>query len=203
VPSILITAFEPYDRWTENASWLALVELTRDLPAGPKIITRRYPVDFDAAAGRLREDLAANYDFALHVGQAPGLGRIHLEAIGVNVRGEPSQTPDQYQPLVAGGPTAYASAMPLADWAAKIRQLGIPCQVSFHAGTYLCNALLYLTHHIARHERLKTRAAFVHVPLAPVQILDQRQDTASLPSSSCAQALRLICDELSSRPPAL
>ncbi len=193
---ILITAFEPYGDWTENASWLALVQLTRDLPPGPKIVTRRYPVDFDAAASRLREDLAADYDFALHLGQAPGLGRIHLEAIGINVRGEPSQTPDQYQPLLAGGPAAYASALPLADWAAKIRQLGIPCQVSYHAGTYLCNAVLYLTHYVAQQHGLKTRAAFVHLPLAPEQVLDQRQDTPSLPSSRGAEALRLICHEL-------
>ena len=104
MPSVLLTAFEPYDRWPENASWLALVELTRELPTGPKVVTRRYPVDFEAARARLEDDLAANYDFALHLGQAPGISRIHLEAIGVNIGGHSSQTPDQYQPLVAGRP---------------------------------------------------------------------------------------------------
>ena len=83
--TVLLTAFEPYDRWPENASWLALVELTRDLPAEPHVVTRRYPVDFDAARARLFDDLAANYDFALHLGQSPGSSRVHLEAIGVNV----------------------------------------------------------------------------------------------------------------------
>ena len=29
---VLVTAFEPYDRWKTNASWLALVHLTQDLP---------------------------------------------------------------------------------------------------------------------------------------------------------------------------
>ena len=71
--SVLITAFEPYDRWPENSSWLALVELTRDLPTNLKVVTRRYPVDFEAARSRLLDDLAANYDFALHLGQAPGI----------------------------------------------------------------------------------------------------------------------------------
>jgi len=33
---VLITAFEPFDRWSENSSWLALVELTRSLPESPK-----------------------------------------------------------------------------------------------------------------------------------------------------------------------
>ena len=190
MPSVLITAFEPYDRWPENSSWLALVELTRELPAGHKIVTRRYPVDFEQARSRLFDDLAADYDFALHLGQAPGIGRIHLEAIGVNVGGHSSLPADQ--PLVPEGPAAYHSTLPLADWAGQIRQLGIPCQVSYHAGTYLCNALLYLTHHIAREQRLKTRAAFIHLPLTPQQVLCDRLDLPSLPSSQCAEAVRLI-----------
>jgi pyroglutamyl-peptidase len=196
MPSILITAFEPYDRWPENSSWLALVELTRELPPGLKVVTRRYPVDFELARSRLFDDLAADYDFALHLGQAPGIGRIHLEMIGVNVGGHSSLLADQFQPLVPEGPAAYHSTLPLADWAGQIRQLGIPCQVSYHAGTYLCNALLYLTHHIAREQRLKTRAAFIHLPLAPQQVLGDRLDLPSLPSSQCAEAVRLILRSL-------
>jgi pyroglutamyl-peptidase len=196
MPRILLTAFEPYDRWPENASWLALVELTREFPEGPKIVTRRYPVDFELARTRLMEDLAAEYDFALHLGQAPGISRIHLEAIGINVGGHSSQTPDEYRPLVAGGPEAYRSALPLADWSSKIEAAGIPCQVSYHAGTYLCNALLYLTHYIAQQQRLRTRAAFVHLPLAPQQVLADRQDWPSMPSNHCAAAIRLILNEM-------
>ena len=97
---------------------------------------------------------------------------------------------------VPGGPPAYQSELPLAEWAAKIRELGVPCQVSYHAGTYLCNALLYLTHHSAREQRLKTKAAFIHLPLAATQVLGERQDWSSLPSSQCAQAIRLILGEL-------
>jgi len=196
VSTVLITAFEPYDRWQENASWLALVELTKELPAGPNVVTRRYPVDFEAARARLFEDLTANHDFALHLGQAPGISRIHLEAIGVNVGGHSSQLPDEFQPLVADGPAAYRSGLPLAEWAAKIRGLGIPCQVSYHAGTFLCNAVHYLAHHIIQEQRLKTRATFVHMPLAPEQVLGERRDEPSLPSSQCAAALQCILREL-------
>jgi pyroglutamyl-peptidase len=197
MPTVLLTAFEPYDQWTENASWLALVELTRQLPPGPKVVTRRYPVDFEVARTRLRDDLAADYDYALHLGQAPGISRIHLEAVGINVGGHSSQTPDQFQPLVPGGPAAYQSSLPLAEWAAKIRELGVPCQVSYHAGTYLCNALLYLTHHIIQEQRLKTRATFIHLPLAPQQVLSERQDWPTLPSGQCAEAIQCVLGELS------
>src|SRR4051794_17606849 len=113
MPTILLTAFEPYDRWPENASWLALVELTRELPVDVKVVTRRYPVDFSAARQRLSDDLSSNFDFALHLGQAPGIARVHLEAVGINVGGHSSQTPDAFQPLVANGPVAYQSQLPL------------------------------------------------------------------------------------------
>src|SRR5687768_14011710 len=96
---VLITAFEPFDRWSENSSWLALLELTRSLPESPKVVTRRYPVDFSQAKVRLQEDLAADYDFALHMGQSSRIGRIELEAIALNVGGEPSQSPDAFKPL--------------------------------------------------------------------------------------------------------
>jgi pyroglutamyl-peptidase len=162
------------------------------------VVTRRYAVDFSLVRSRLAEDLAADYDFALHLGQAPGLARIHLEAIGLNVAGHSSQLPDQFPPLVPDGPVAYRSTLPLAQWAAEIRQLEIPCQVSYHAGTYLCNAVLYLTHHIANEQRLKTRAAFIHLPLAPSQVLADRQDLPTIPSDLCAEAVRHIVRHLGS-----
>jgi pyroglutamyl-peptidase len=198
LPSILITAFEPYDRWQENASWLALVELTRDLPVGPKVVTRRYPVNFNEVRSRLADDLAADYDLVLLLGQAPGIGRIHLEAFALNVGGHSSQSPDEFQPLVPEGPPAYRSSLPLAGWAAQIRELGIPCQVSHHAGTFLCNAALYLTLHIVAQQRLKTQAAFIHLPLAPQQVLTERQDWPSLPSAQCAAAIQTMLGNLSS-----
>lgn len=199
MPSILLTAFEPYDRWQENASWLALVELTKDLPPGPKVVTRRYPVDFEQVRLRLAEDLAADYDLALHLGQAPGIGRVHLEAIGLNVGGHSSQTPDQFQQLVPDGPAAYRSSLPLAEWAGMIRGAGIPCQVSYNAGTYLCNAALYLSQHLASQERLKTKSTFIHLPLAPSQVVNERQDWPNLPSNVCAEAIRLIVQEIGAR----
>lgn len=194
--SVLITAFEPYDRWDDNSSWLALVELTKDLPAGPRVTTRRYPVDFSLVRERLADDLAAGYDYALHLGQSPGLGRIHLEAIGLNIGGTSQQLSEQFQPLVPDGPVAYRSDLPLANWAAKLRAANIPAQVSYHAGTYLCNATLYLTHHLCRERGWKTKATFVHLPLAAEQAVRERQDIASLPAAVAAQALRLILAEL-------
>ena len=197
MPSVLLTAFEPYDRWATNSSWLALVQLTHDLPTQPAITTRLYPVDFNRVKARLSEDLKANYDFAIHLGQAPGSGRIQLESIGVNVGGSSTQLPEDFMPLTEDGPVAYRSELPLAVWAQKLRQAGIPAQVSYHAGTFLCNATLYLSHYLAEQQGMRTRSAFVHLPLDTSQILGERQDAPSLPAAMTASALRLILNELS------
>jgi pyroglutamyl-peptidase len=195
--TVLITAFEPYDRWKTNSSWLSLVQLTQELPQQPAITTRLYPVDFAEAKRRLAEDLKSNYDFALHLGQAPGSGRIQLEAIGLNVGGSSSQSPDQYRPLIDDGPVAYQSSLPMGDWAVLLRRNGIPAQVSYHAGTYLCNAMAYLSGHFIEQMSLGTQSGFIHLPLDCSQTAGLREDMASLPAAISAAALRIILQDLS------
>jgi pyroglutamyl-peptidase len=196
MPRVLLTAFEPYDRWKANASWLALVHLTQQLPEEPQITTRLYPVDFSEMKERLAADLSGKFDYALHLGQAPGSSRIQLEAIGLNIGGSSSQSPDQYRSLVDDGPVAYRAELPLADWAVKLRRAGIPAQVSYHAGTYLCNATLYWSQYLAERMALATESAFIHVPLDVSQVVNEPHGAASLPSVISAQAVRLILEEL-------
>jgi pyroglutamyl-peptidase len=193
---VLITAFEPYDQWKTNSSWLSLVRLTHDLPGEPTVTTRLYPVDFAEVKRRLAEDLKANYDCVLHLGQAPGRGRIVLEAVGVNIGGSSSQTGDQYRPLVDDGPVAYQSELPLDHWAIMLRREGIPADVSYHAGTFLCNATLYYSHYVCEALALSTRVAFIHLPLDCSQTVGLKDDIASLPAQLSAHALRVILAEI-------
>lgn len=194
---VLLTAFDPYDRWSANASWLALVELLRNRPADVELTTRRYPVDFLVARQRLEKDLReGEFDYSLHVGQAPGTGWVRLEAIGLNVGGTADQSPDEFQPLIPAGPVAYRSDLPLVDWARQLRSIGIPTTVSYHAGTYLCNAVLYWALHLSNKWQLPTRSTFVHLPLATSQVVPERRDTPSLPSELAAAALREILASL-------
>jgi pyroglutamyl-peptidase len=80
--------------------------------------------------------------------------------------------------------------------AERIRAAGIPAEVSFQAGTYLCNAALYLTHYYIERKKLKTRAAFVHLPLDASQVLDAKQKTPSLPAAQSAAAIRILLETL-------
>ena len=199
---IFITAFEPYDGWEANSSWLALVEFTKQLQPTDQITTRLYPVDFAAVKEKLQVDLAKDYDFALHLGQAPGSSAVRLEAIGLNVGGHSSQRSEEFGLLADDGPVAYRSSLPLAEWSVALRGGGIPANVSYHAGEYLCNATLYLSHYYAQRLRLRTQSAFLHFPLAYEQTVDSRQQMPAMPSEMAAQALRWIVDQLVKPEPA-
>lgn len=168
--SVLLTAFAPYGRYRTNASALCLERLnSEDWPDNVDVMTRIYPVDFAAVRRLLEDDLTAGFDYSLHLGQAPGEAAIQLESIGINVQGPPEISPELYKPLEATGPAAYRCPLPLSDWADRLRAAGIAVAVSFHGGTYLCNAALYWSHFLAERDGLQTQSAFVHLPLEDSQ----------------------------------
>lgn len=182
MPRILLTAFEPYDRWPDNSSWMTLVELTSWLDGPSTVVTRRYPVDLQAASDRLRKDLLDRYDFAIHLGQSPGSPSIKLESTGLNLRTDGAA-------LIDGAPAAYHSPLPLGRLCTVLRQEGIPAEVSHHAGTYLCNAVLYLSQHYAAQLHLNTRAMFIHLPLCPAQVARIGEPLPSCSIKMMAQAV--------------
>jgi pyroglutamyl-peptidase len=192
VPRVLLTAFEPYGSFQANSSWLTLMELTRDIPEIHELTTRLYPVDFAEAAKKLREDVTGNYDLALHLGQSPGSAQVALEAFAINAGNEQGGV---CSPLTPSGPAAFATDLPLEEWAAGIRQAGVPAHVSHHAGTYLCNAVYYWSCFYARQLELPTRSLFVHLPLDTSQVVDSREPVASLAANQGAVALRHILNE--------
>ncbi|MDB5335450.1 MAG: Pyroglutamyl-peptidase [Planctomycetaceae bacterium] len=191
---ILITAFAPFGTWPENASELCLGKLLPLLSTDFEVTTRVYPVEFVAARPLLESDLLQNYDLAIHLGQAQNTARIRLEAVGLNVGSVPGRSESDMFGLVANGPAAYQSALPLTQWADKLRQEGIPAYVSYHAGTYLCNATLYWAHHFLElNPKLTTPVCFIHVPLDISQVVGLPGDYLTLPSQMTANAVaRLI-----------
>lgn len=186
---VLLTAFEPYDRWPDNSSWLALMDLTHWFDGPVEIVTRRYPVDLGKMSEKLRADLQENYDFALHCGQAPGSSRLRLESVGLNLRTDGSE-------ILSGAPAAYRSTMPLPRAVARINQAGIPAAVSHHAGTFLCNAALFLSQHYIASFGMKTRSTFIHMPLAPAQVARDDCDSPSMSTPMVSAAIAMLIQEL-------
>lgn len=188
----LLTAFEPYDRWSENSSWQTLVELTRWYDGPVELVTRRYPVDLTRMSELLRKDLQEDYDLAIHMGQSPGSTLIKLEAVGLNVRTDGT-------PLIADAPEAYRSSLPLAGCVGLLIEAGIPSELSHHAGTYLCNAALFLSQHYSKSFSLQTKSLFVHVPLSPAQAAKDDLRMASMSIQMTSAAVAMILEQVRAR----
>jgi pyroglutamyl-peptidase len=191
---ILVTAFAPFGTWRENGSELCLQQLLPLLRDQYDVTSRVYPVEFHAARPLLESDLLKDFDLAIHLGQAQNTSRIRLEAVGLNVGSVPGRGESEMFGLVANGPAAYQTDLPLAMWAEILRAAGIPAYVSYHAGTYLCNATLYWAHHfLALNRALRTQVCFIHVPLDISQVAGLPADYLTLPASLTASAVaRLV-----------
>ncbi len=120
---------------------------------------------------------------------------MRLEAIGINFGAERDQPA---KPLVVDGPVAYRTHLPLDEWSARLNAAGIPAAVSYHAGTYLCNATLYLSCYLAERMALATQSALIHLPLDVTQTTDQASDYPAIPTALASAGLRLILGELAS-----
>lgn len=188
IPRVLLTAFDVYDQWQENSSWLTLIELTRWFDMGSSLVTRRYPVDFQAVKHRLAIDMQEDFDLIIHLGQAPGSSVMRLEGFGINMGSNNC-------PLIEDGPAAFKTELPLDQWNDKLKERGIPSQVSYHAGTYLCNATLYMSQFYAKRDHLKTDSTFIHLPLAPQQVARREKPMASMSVPLMAAGIAIMLEE--------
>ncbi len=191
VTRVLLTAFEPYDDWQENASWLALVDLTHWYDGPIELVTRRYPVELSEMSNRLRADLQADYDYAIHVGQSPGATVIQLEAVALNLRSDGTT-------IIPDAPEAYRSPLPLDLAARQLNAAGLPTTVSNHAGTYLCNASLFLSQHYSHSFSMQTKSVFVHVPINPAQAAKEGNQLPSMSTPLASASLAMLIASLSS-----
>ncbi|WP_295839700.1 hypothetical protein [uncultured Microbacterium sp.] len=87
--------------------------------------------------------------------------------------------------VVDGGPAAYFATLPVKAIAAVVDDAGIPAAVSYSAGTFVCNHVMYTALDAAGPD---TRAGFVHVPSERENVPD---GAASLPLDDIVRALEL------------
>jgi pyroglutamyl-peptidase len=193
---VLLTAFEPYEQWKENSSWLTLVELLKDRPQELELVTRRYPVDLATMREKLYKDLQLGFDVIIHLGQSPGSPQIKLESIALNVAGRVENSGEELSIIEEHGPAAYRSSLPLGRWAALLREHSIPTVVSYHAGTYLCNATMYSSIHLGQGMPKPPLVGFIHLPLSMQQAASNLQPLASMDVRTMASAIRLLLVDL-------
>ena len=191
---LLITGFEPFGGEKINPSWEA-VKLLPEKIGDFEIIKAEIPVVFEKAAKTVlakAEELKP--DVIICVGQAGGRTGITPEMVAINLRfasipdNEGNQPKDI--PCVENGENAYFSTLPVRKMTAAVSDSCIPCSVSYSAGTYVCNDLIY---HVLHHYKgTDTNACFIHVPFIP----EQTTDKPSMELETIAKALEIAIEAI-------
>ena len=83
-----------------------------------------------------------------------------------------------------GGPNAYFSTLPVRRMTEAIAAAGVPAVLSYSAGAYVCNDLLYTLLH--RFTGTDIRVAFIHVP----------RISEAFPLASLAEALKAAIEAI-------
>ena len=194
LPHILLTGFDPFGGESINPSWEAVRFFDGRRIGGHRIIARQLPTEF---AGSLRALKAAVREITpvmlLGVGQAGGRAQLSIERVAINV--QDARIPDNAgmqpvdEPVIADGPAAYFSTLPVKAMLAALQAKGLPAEISQTAGTYVCNHIAYAMLHLAS-KRRGVRAGFIHIPYLPEQAAHQR-GAASMAKADVVLALEI------------
>lgn len=179
---ILITGFEPFNNETINPSWEAVSRLP-ELIGDYSLSKLCLPVVFSKAAETViaaAEELQP--DVILCIGQAGGRNAVTPELVAINLRNSTIADNSGYmpkdEPIVAGGDCAYFSTLPVRKIAEAVDSSGIRAQVSYSAGAYVCNSLLYSL--LRRYNNTQTRVGFIHIPYCTVQNKEPAMDLETI-----------------------
>jgi pyroglutamyl-peptidase len=195
--TVLLTGFEPFDGAAINPSWEAVRQLDGWSGDGFIVEARELPCVFGDAAEALRGYVdALRPDLVIAVGQAGGRPEISVERIAINV--DDARIPDNAGrqpvdvPVVANGPAAWFTTLPIKAIVAAIRARGIKAGVSQTAGTFVCNHVFYALMHHLRGQAVK--AGFIHVPFLPEQAAAWPEPAPAMTLEEIVTALRVAVE---------
>lgn len=218
---ILVTGFDPFVGETVNPALLAVKQLPPVI-AGAEIITAEVPTVFGEAGARVAAIIAEQQpDAVVCVGQAGGSACLTPERVAINlidavIADNAGQQPVD-EPVVADGLAAYFATLPVKAMVTAANAEGVPASLSYSAGSYVCNYLMYsVLHYLATGEIGGAggadgadggagvadvaggagaaapggfvRAGFVHVPFVPEQV-PADSDKPSLPLPDIVRGL--------------
>ena len=170
--TLLLTYFGPFPGVPVNPT-VALAEgAVRALnTARPdlRVVARELPVSYDGSSAALRAALQdVQPDALISLGVAVGRDVVSLEQVAINLDSAGIEDNDGDrrcdEPIVPDGREAYFSSLPVRASFECLRAAGEPVEISYTAGTYVCNHVFYEGQRITRELGLSIPAGFVHVP---------------------------------------
>lgn len=197
---ILVTGFDPFGDEPVNPAWEA-VRLLPDAIAGADIIKLQVPTVFEACFPAVEKAMERYAPSAvLSIGQAGGRSDVGVERVAINLAD--GRIPDNEGNLVVdatireGGQNAYFATVPVKAMVERIRCGGVPASVSYTAGTYVCNYLMYRVLHSLAERGSGVRAGFIHIPYMPAQAIGKPAGTPSMSVETSAAAIEAAIEAI-------
>ena len=157
---VVVTGFEPFGGRRRNCSW----EAVRHLRPSPLRRTQQLAVDYQRLPDQIAELCQQQPAVILLVGESPSKA-LAVEQVALNLVDTDRPDNSRYKPpsetLLAAAPLALRASWDARSVAARLTAARIPAAASFHAGTYACNAALFLT---LATVAPTTSVGFLHVP---------------------------------------
>jgi len=184
---ILLTGFEPFHNSMLNPSQEIIKRISHRSLVAKEVL----PVTFGEASQKLISLIDQHKPtVVLALGQAEGRKEITPERIAINL--DDARIPDnagkspKERVIVAGGPDAYFTTLPITNLVEKLNENGIPASISLSAGTFVCNHIFYaMQHHCAGKE---IKSGFIHLPL----VNEQASEFPGLPTMQIEEMIRGI-----------
>lgn len=187
----LVTGFEPFGGESVNPAWEAVRRLP-DFIGSTQLAKLQVPTVFGQAGETvLRAAEQIQPDAIICIGQAGGRSKVTPEVLGINRRDaviadNAGQQPWR-QPIVTDGPDAIFSTLPVYAMTEAAQARELPCALSYSAGAFVCNDLLYTLLH--RYRNTATHVGFIHVPYLPAQAAE---GIPSLPLETVVETLTVL-----------
>ena len=148
---ILVTGFDPFGGEPINPA----IESVKRLPdniAGAEIIKLEIPTVRKKSLEKIEKAINEhNPDVILSIGQAGGRFDISID-----------------------GENSYFVKLPVKSMVQNVQKNNIPASVSYTAGTFVCNHVLYGVMYLIEKKYKGKKSGFIHIPFLPQQVIDKR-----------------------------
>lgn len=192
---VLITGFDPFGGESVNPAYEA-VKLLPETICGAEVIKLEIPTVYTKAGQTVEAAIEEHQpEVVLCIGQAGGRSSIQIEKVAINLAearikdNEGNQPSDE--PIHEDGENAYFTNLPCKAVVNELRKNNIPAHISYTAGTFVCNDVMYHVLYLIDKKYTNMRGGFIHVPYVLEQVIDKPQGTCAMSVETIAKGLEL------------
>lgn len=170
---LIVTGFDPFGGERRNPSQSIVELLPRHMTMAGRSIEIVAKVLPTCGAQAWRQFVrvlkrADENDVVVHLGLAEARTKVNLERFALNIRDyrikDNRGQQIEGQAISSTSPVALKTGVDLRALSRRLNKKRFPCEISNHAGTFICNELYFRTLDFQRKNGLPGTVLFVHLP---------------------------------------